>query len=42
MIWSKTNGGTHLSAGDMLYPRLKITGTAGANVTFTVLVQRIK
>ena len=42
MIWSKLDATQELVAGDMLYPRLKIGGTAGANVTFTVLVQRIK
>lgn len=42
MIWGKTDASQSLAAGDMLYPRLQITGTAGANVTFTLLVQRIK
>ena len=42
LLWSKLNASQSLAAGDMLYPRIKTVQTAGANVTFTVLIQREK
>ena len=42
MLWSKLDATTELIAGDMLYPRIKVSNVAGCNLTFTVLVQRIK
>ena len=42
MHWSKLDATQIMEANSMLYPRIKCAGTSGANVTFTVLVQRIK